>query len=109
MKKVVQKTCMAIVAALVFVLCICVKPDTAQAADGGWLYFNADDGNWYYYVDGVYDTSYTGLALNEYGWVQSTGVIQEWQPMTSAGGMYLMVQSTGVIQEWHVMISAGGI
>ena len=68
MKKVVQKTCMAIVAALVFVLCICVKPDTAQAADGGWLYFNADDGNWYYYVDGVYDTSYTGLALNEYGW-----------------------------------------
>ena len=41
--------------------------------------------------------------------VQSTGAIQEWQPMTSAGGMYLMVQSTGVIQEWHVMISAGGI
>ena len=63
MKKVVQKTCMAIVAALVFVLCICVKPDTAQAADGGWLYFNADDGNWYYYVDGVYDFTFSSSRL----------------------------------------------
>ena len=28
----------------------------------------ADDGNWYYYVDGEVDTSYTGMAKNAYGW-----------------------------------------
>ena len=28
----------------------------------------AEDGNWYYYVDGVVDTSYTGMAKNKNGW-----------------------------------------
>ncbi len=28
----------------------------------------AEDGNWYYYVDNNIDTSYTGLANNEFGW-----------------------------------------
>ncbi len=30
------------------------------------------DGNWYYYVDGVVDTNYTGLAENQYGWWKIT-------------------------------------
>ncbi len=28
----------------------------------------ADDGVWYYYKDGKVDTTYTGMAKNEYGW-----------------------------------------
>ena len=28
----------------------------------------ASDGNWYYYVDGKVDSSYTGMAKNENGW-----------------------------------------
>ena len=33
---------------------------------GGYL-AEGEDGNWYYYVDGVIDTSYTGEATNQYG------------------------------------------
>ena len=28
----------------------------------------ASDGNWYYYKNGVIDTSFTGMAKNKYGW-----------------------------------------
>ena len=37
-----------------------------KQAFGGYL-AAGEDGNWYYYVDGVIDTSYTGEATNEYG------------------------------------------
>lgn len=68
MKKAVQKMCAAFIAAFVFALCLFAKPNTAQAAGGGWLYLNPGDNTWYYYVDGVVDTSYTGLAQNDFGW-----------------------------------------
>ena len=28
----------------------------------------AEDGKWYYYIDGVVDNTYTGMAKNAYGW-----------------------------------------
>ena len=31
------------------------------------------DGKWYYYKDNVVDTSYTGMAKNEYGWCYKMG------------------------------------
>ena len=68
MKKAVQKMCAAFIAAFVFALCLFAKPNTAQAAGGGWLYLNPEDNTWYYYVDGMVDTSYTGLAQNDFGW-----------------------------------------
>ena len=51
MKKAVQKMCAAFIAAFVFALCLFAKPNTAQAAGGGWLYLNPGDNTWYYYVD----------------------------------------------------------
>ena len=42
--------------------------------DLDWIYYQrqnvcqAADGNWYYYVDGEIDTSFTGLAPNSSGW-----------------------------------------
>ena len=42
MKKAVQKMCAAFIAAFVFALCLFAKPNTAQAAGGGWLYLNPD-------------------------------------------------------------------
>ena len=68
MKKAVQKMCAAFIAAFVFALCLFAKPNTTQAAGGGGLYLNPVDNTWYYYVDGVVDTSYTGLAQNDFGW-----------------------------------------
>ena len=52
MKKAVQKMCAAFIAAFVFALCLFAKPNTAQAAGGGWLYLNPGYNTWYYYVDG---------------------------------------------------------
>ena len=33
---------------------------------------SSEDGNWYYYADGVVATDYTGFAENEYGWWKVT-------------------------------------
>ena len=114
MKKAVQKMCAAFIAAFVFALCLFAKPNTAQAAGGGWLYLNPVDNTWYYYVDGVVDTSYTGLAQNDFGWstyptVQLTGIIPVWLPTNSDGGMFPVVQLTGIIPAWLPTILDGGI
>ena len=47
----------------------------SRNVDLNWFYLDelngvckAPDGNWYYYVNGEVDETYTGVAKNEYGW-----------------------------------------
>ncbi len=51
-----------------------VEPDNTTSSTG---VLNLDsDGVWHYYVNGILDSSYTGMAENEYGWWYVTnGVI----------------------------------
>ena len=45
-------------------------------ASGEGVFKDSDTGNWYYYVDGEIDTSYTGFAENDYGtWYVEEGVV----------------------------------
>ena len=114
MKKAVQKMCAAFIAAFVFALCLFAKPNTAQAAGGGWLYLNPEDNTWYYYVDGMVDTSYTGLAQNDFGWWYVSNGTIDWNYTGMAaneldGGMFPVVQLTGIILAWLPTILDGGI
>lgn len=44
-----------------------IKSEEPEEPEEGWVQ-KGEDGNWYYYRNGVVDDSYTGLGQNEYGW-----------------------------------------
>ena len=101
MKKAVQKMCAAFIAAFVFALCLFAKPNTAQAAGGGWLYLNPGDNTWYYYVDGVVDTSYTGLAQNDFGWWYVSNGTIDWNYTGMAANEFGWWYVSGGTIDWN--------
>lgn len=70
-----KKTFVGAVAALLFMFCFSLHPVSAQAAEHT-LQLENDD--WVCYTDGQRDDSYTGMAVNEYGWWYLTDGEIDW-------------------------------
>ena len=47
-----------------------------------------DDGNWYYYLNDEIDTTYIGLACNEYGWFYVNNGVVDWSYTGLANNEY---------------------
>ena len=58
----------------------------------------AEDGNWYYYVDGKIDYSYTGLAENEFGWwyIENGKLNWNYTGLTLYNGIWFYVENGGL-------------
>ena len=60
-----KKTFVGAVAALLFMFCFSLHPVSAQAAEH---MLQMENDEWVCYTAGQRDNSYTGMAVNEYGW-----------------------------------------
>ena len=60
-----KKTFVGAVAALLFMFCFSLHPVSAQAAEH---MLQMENDEWVCYTGGQRDNSYTGMAVNEYGW-----------------------------------------
>ena len=70
-----KKTFVGAVAALLFMFCFSLHPVSAQAAEH---MLQMENDEWVCYTDGQRDNSYTGMAVNEYGWWYLTDGEIDW-------------------------------
>ena len=70
-----KKTFVGAVAALLFMFCFSLHPVSAQAAEH---MLQMENDEWVCYTAGQRDNSYTGMAVNEYGWWYMTNGALDW-------------------------------
>ena len=70
-----KKTFVGAVAALLFMFCFSLHPVSAQAAEH---MLQMENDEWVCYTGGQRDNSYTGMAVNEYGWWYLTDGEIDW-------------------------------
>ena len=70
-----KKTFVGAVAALLFMFCFSLHPVSAQAAEH---MLQMENDEWVCYTAGQRDNSYTGMAVNEYGWWYLTDGEIDW-------------------------------